>query len=95
MPKEVLHLLYEHDEAATLHRGEAIHINTHGVEHVVIQVERKRYARPPKAEVLAVEGHAPKALTFVRKKTDKCRHCRKPLSPQGKWKHELHCGKGK
>ena len=91
MPKEVLQLLYEHDEAATLHRGEAIHINTHGVEHVVIQVERKRYTRPPKAEVVTEQ---PKALTFVRKKTDKCRHCRKPLSPQGKWKHELHCGKG-
>jgi len=94
MPKEVLHLLYGNEEASPFHNGEAIHINTHGVEHVVIQLERKRYTRRPTVDVLTA-GEKPMLTYAPRKKTDQCRHCHKPMTPQGKWKHELYCKKQK
>lgn len=92
MPKEVLHLLYGHDEAKPLVLGEPIHIETHGVAHVVIQVERKRYPRQPSSDVVAVEGQERKLLTH-RPKSSQCDHCRKPMAPQGRWKHERYCEK--
>ena len=94
MPKEVLHILYETHEAQAFHHGEPVHIMTHGVEHVVVQVERRKYTK--QHETLAVTGTPAQRLLPVprqRPKNKSCQYCHIALSAQGKWKHELMCRK--
>ena len=100
MPKEVLHLLYGYEEAKGLQYGEALHIDTRGIEHVVVQVEKKRYSYPKKEDVngAVVEANGQKLLTHQqprkpRAKNHPCRWCKKPLTIQGSWKHEQYCSK--
>lgn len=94
MPKEVLHILYGYEEAKPIHYGEPLHIQTHGIENVVVQFEKKRYARQTSG--VMVEPNGSKLLThapMARHKTARCRFCQKASVPQGVWKHEKYCEK--
>lgn len=95
MPKEVLHILYGYEEAQPIHYGEPLHINTRGIENVVVQFEKKRYSRrTASAEIVEANGRKLLAHTpQIRRKTDHCKFCQKATIPQGTWKHEKYCEK--
>ena len=91
MPKEVLHLLYETHEAQAFHQGVPVHIITHGIEHVVIQLEKRKYQQQHGAVQLNSEGTPALPPPQPRPKTASCRHCHQRFAAQGKWKHEKYC----
>lgn len=91
MPHKVLHCLFNVDEEREI-RVNGFGLDTHGIQHVVLQFERGR--KPgPKHNGHAIALPAPTKAPQVRNKTDKCRFCKKPTVPQGTWKHEKYCEK--
>lgn len=96
MPHKVLHCLFTADEEREM-RVNGFGLDTHGIHHVVIQFERgKRKAQVDVEPVAAIEAQQktiPHPQRLTRRKTVACRYCKKMCVPQGKWKHELFCGK--
>lgn len=99
--KKVLHCLVDQTEAMPFLQGEGFQLDTHGIEHVVLQLERpvkRAYTKlnPPPVEVLNGNGQRllPKPKQH-RPKTAECRHCHQKMAGQGLWKHEKSCAKRK
>ena len=94
--KEVLHLLVDPGEGNPFIQGGALQIDTHGVQHVVLQLERPKrtYNKNKQVEVINDRGQRLLAhLPQKRSKTAACDFCHEKMAPQGKWKHEKFCHK--
>lgn len=96
MPHKVLHCLFTVDEEREM-RTNGFGLDTHGIQHVVIQFEKgKRKQQVEVAPVAAIEAQ-PKTIPHpkrqTRRKTKACRYCKKMCAPQGQWKHEMFCEK--
>jgi hypothetical protein len=93
MPQKILHCLFSVQEEREM-RGSGFGLDTHGIQHVVIQFERGRRKHTesmfidtePSPQLSALQAHrAP------RKKDHVCKHCQKMFSGPGHWKHERFC----
>ena len=94
MPKKILHCLFSLDEEREM-RENGFGLDTHGVQHVVIQFERGKRKIHSNATQSLSTIEQPQLLPHrkPRQKTETCRFCKEPLAPQGKWKHEKYCVK--
>lgn len=85
--QKVLHVLFNHEEEKAMKAG-SFGLDTHGVQHVVLQFERTRRPQP-----LITDGEV-KMISHVPR-TAPCKYCHEKVAPRGLWKHEKYCPKKK
>ena len=95
MPQKILHCLFSVEEEKEM-RVNGFGLDTHGIQHVVIQFERgKRKSAEGVAGLLDQqqgEVHAhPGKHRVKRPKNRQCKHCNQMFSGPGHWKHERSC----
>lgn len=95
MPQKILHCLFSPQEEKEM-RVNGFGLDTHGIQHVVIQFERGRRRAseslfaPPDHQAVALP--APSGGTRgTRPRNRECKHCQKMFSGPGHWKHERSC----
>lgn len=92
MPQKILHCLFSVEEEREM-RANGFGLDTHGIQHVVIQFERGRKKVADLTTAVTTRGPQPtKALIRApRPKNRACKHCGKLFSGPGHWKHERFC----
>lgn len=89
--QKILHCLFSAEEEKEM-RVSGFGLDTHGIQHVVLQFERgKRKSAEGVAGLLDQPQSV--AVRVKRVQDTPCKHCKKLFSGAGHWKHEQYCAK--